>query len=117
MIDLKRILAMGGTLVAAAFLVGQAVAADMSVDGPNITGRWFRYPSFHDKPDPSLVPPKPTELMLKPAYKADYEKMRAEQRASDARGYSFVARIVRDCIAREMLTEGQRRRVLEAAES
>jgi hypothetical protein len=35
--------------------------------------------------------------------------------AADARGYSFVARIVRDCIAREMLTEGQRRRVLEAA--
>jgi DNA-binding SARP family transcriptional activator len=35
--------------------------------------------------------------------------------ASDARGYSFVARIVRNCIAREMLTEGQRRRVLDAA--
>jgi DNA-binding SARP family transcriptional activator len=35
--------------------------------------------------------------------------------AADARGYSFVARVVRDCIAREMLTEGQRRRVLEAA--
>ena len=34
--------------------------------------------------------------------------------AADARGYSFVARIVRECIAREMLTEGQRRRVLEA---
>ena len=33
---------------------------------------------------------------------------------ADARGYSFVARIVRDCVAREMLTEGQRRRVLEA---
>jgi DNA-binding SARP family transcriptional activator len=35
--------------------------------------------------------------------------------AADARGYSFVARIVRDCVAKEMLTEGQRRRVLEAA--
>jgi hypothetical protein len=34
---------------------------------------------------------------------------------ADARGFSFVARIVRDCVAREMLTEGQRRRVLEAA--
>ena len=34
---------------------------------------------------------------------------------ADARGYSFVARIVRDCVAKEMLTEGQRRRVLEAA--
>jgi hypothetical protein len=36
--------------------------------------------------------------------------------AADARGYTFVARIVRDCVAREMLTEGQRRRVLAAAE-
>jgi hypothetical protein len=86
MIDLKRILATGGVLGAVLFLAGQAFAADMSVEGPNITGRWFRYPSFHDKPDPALVPPKPTELMLKPAYKADYEKMRAAQRASDARG-------------------------------
>ncbi|HTT66708.1 MAG TPA: AAA family ATPase [Gemmatimonadales bacterium] len=34
---------------------------------------------------------------------------------SEPRGYSFVARVVRDVVAREMLTDGQRRRLLEAA--
>lgn len=34
---------------------------------------------------------------------------------ADARGYSFVARIVRDVIARDMLTPGQRRRIRESA--
>lgn len=33
----------------------------------------------------------------------------------DGRGYSFRARLVRDVIARDMLTSGQRRRVLERA--
>jgi len=34
---------------------------------------------------------------------------------ADARGYSFVARIVRDVIGRDMLTPGQRRRIRESA--
>ena len=34
---------------------------------------------------------------------------------SEPRGYSFVARIVRQVVQRDMLTPGQRRRVLEAA--
>jgi hypothetical protein len=34
---------------------------------------------------------------------------------AEARGYAFVARIVRDVVARDMLTEGQRLRTLEAA--
>jgi DNA-binding SARP family transcriptional activator len=34
---------------------------------------------------------------------------------ADARGYSFVARIVRDVVGRDMLTPGQRRRIREAA--
>jgi DNA-binding SARP family transcriptional activator len=34
---------------------------------------------------------------------------------ADGRGYSFVARIVRDVVARDMLTAGQRQRILEAA--
>ena len=34
---------------------------------------------------------------------------------ADQRGYEFVARIVREVVARDMLTAGQRRRVLEAA--
>jgi hypothetical protein len=35
--------------------------------------------------------------------------------AAEARGYAFIARIVRDVVARDMLTEGQRLRLLEAA--
>jgi len=35
----------------------------------------------------------------------------------DPRGYTFVARIVRQVIAQDMLTPGQRQRVLEAAGS
>jgi predicted ATPase len=35
----------------------------------------------------------------------------------DARGYTFVARIVRQVVARDMLTPGQRQRVLQAAET
>ena len=34
---------------------------------------------------------------------------------AEPRGYSFVARIVRQVVERDMLTQGQRRRVLEAA--
>jgi DNA-binding SARP family transcriptional activator len=34
--------------------------------------------------------------------------------AADPRGYSFVARIVREVVGRDMLTEGQRQRVLES---
>jgi hypothetical protein len=34
---------------------------------------------------------------------------------SEPRGYSFAARIVRQVVQREMVTPGQRRRVMEAA--
>jgi DNA-binding SARP family transcriptional activator len=34
---------------------------------------------------------------------------------SDARGYAFVARLVRDIVGRDMLTSGQRRRIAAAA--
>jgi hypothetical protein len=34
---------------------------------------------------------------------------------ADARGYAFTARIVHDIVARDMLTQGQRRRMVEAA--
>jgi DNA-binding GntR family transcriptional regulator len=33
----------------------------------------------------------------------------------EPRGYAFVARIVRDVIDRDMVTEGQRRRIRDAA--
>jgi DNA-binding SARP family transcriptional activator len=35
--------------------------------------------------------------------------------AAESRGYSFVARIVREVVARDMLTHGQRQRILDAA--
>jgi hypothetical protein len=35
--------------------------------------------------------------------------------AAEARGYTFVARIVKDIVGRDMLTKGQRRRIEEAA--
>jgi len=34
---------------------------------------------------------------------------------AEPRGYSFVARIVRQVLERDMLTPGQRRRILEAS--
>jgi hypothetical protein len=34
---------------------------------------------------------------------------------SEPRGYSFAARIVRQVVERDMVTPGQRRRVMEAA--
>jgi hypothetical protein len=33
---------------------------------------------------------------------------------ADPRGYGFTARLVREVISRDMLTDGQRRRILEA---
>ncbi len=36
---------------------------------------------------------------------------------AESRGYAFVARIVRDVVARDMVTEGQRQRILAAAPS
>jgi predicted ATPase len=35
--------------------------------------------------------------------------------SAESRGYSFVARIVRDVVARDMLTAGQRERILDSA--
>ena len=37
--------------------------------------------------------------------------------SAEPRGYSFVARVVRDVVARDMLTPGQRQRILDAADS
>jgi DNA-binding SARP family transcriptional activator len=37
--------------------------------------------------------------------------------SAEPRGYSFVARVVRDVVARDMLTPGQRQRILDAATS
>ena len=36
---------------------------------------------------------------------------------AEARGYAFVARIVRDVVARDMVTEGERLRILETVQA
>jgi hypothetical protein len=37
--------------------------------------------------------------------------------SAEPRGYSFVARIVRDVVERDMLTPGQRQRILAAGDT
>lgn len=77
-------------LALAAALAGAGLAAPAAAAGkpaPNITGTWGTYPGFRGPPpDPKLVPPPPTPLLLKPKYKAPYEALRAKQKDSDARG-------------------------------
>ena len=36
---------------------------------------------------------------------------------ADSRGYSFIAKIVKEVVARDMVTEGQKLRIIEAAEA
>jgi len=71
----------------------------------------------------SVLPDRVTEDLVRQATAIPAEGLRNAldelewQRwvLAEARGYTFVARIVKDVIARDMLTAGQRRRVLEAA--
>jgi hypothetical protein len=54
---------------------------------PDFTGTWGSYPGFRGgPPDPKLVPPPPTPLLLKPKYKGPYDELRAKQIESDKRG-------------------------------
>lgn len=72
-------------LVSAVALVVSGLAC--AAPPPNITGTWGSYPGFRGPPpDPKLVPPKPSPLLLKPKYKIPYDEMRAKQVESDKRG-------------------------------
>jgi len=55
---------------------------------PDITGDWMVYPSRGKggPPDPKLVAPQPTPLLLTPKYAGPYEAKRAAERESDKRG-------------------------------
>jgi hypothetical protein len=55
---------------------------------PDITGDWMVYPSRGKgaPPDPKLVAPQPTQLLLTPKYAGPYEAKRAAERESDKRG-------------------------------
>ncbi len=55
---------------------------------PDITGDWMTYPSRGKgpPPDPKLVAPQPTPLLLTPKYAGPYEAKRAAERESDKRG-------------------------------
>ena len=85
--------ALRSILVAAAAAVAVSAAAmspaaDASGKAvPNLTGQWASYPGFRGgPPDPKLVPPPPTPLLLKAKYKGPYEELRARQIESDKRG-------------------------------
>jgi hypothetical protein len=55
---------------------------------PNLTGVWghaFPRPG-QGAPDPRLTPPPPAPPELTPAYAADYQKLRAAEKASDRAG-------------------------------
>lgn len=84
----RKTFSVAALALAAMTLASSAASAaeTWTIEGPNLTGRWMRFPGFRDKPDPALIPPRPTEPPLRSEYKADYDKMRAAQRASDARG-------------------------------
>jgi hypothetical protein len=73
-------------LIAAGFalgLIGPASAAP-----PDLTGVWgHAFPRPGQGPvDPRLNPPAPPEPELTPAYAADYQKLRAAEKASDRAG-------------------------------
>ena len=75
------------TVVLAALAVAVAFGSAASAAEPNFTGTWGSYPGFRGPPpDPKLVPPPPTPMLLKEKYKAAYEAMRAKQVESDKRG-------------------------------
>jgi hypothetical protein len=78
-------------LAAAAFATSAAAMSSAADAGgkavPNLTGQWGSYPGLRGgPPDPKLVPPPPTALLLKPKYKGPYEELRARQVESDKRG-------------------------------
>ena len=74
-----------GALALAAAMTAFAGAA---MAAPDLTGTWghvFPRPGA-PAPDPRLLPPPPADPELTPAYAADYQKLRAAQKASDRAG-------------------------------
>jgi DNA-binding SARP family transcriptional activator len=71
----------------------------------------------------AVLPDRVTEAVISRAVTLPIESVRTAldelewQRwiTADARGYTFVARILRDIVGRDMLTAGQRRRIADAA--
>ena len=70
---------------------------------PNFSGAWMTYPgrSKGPPPDPKLLPPQATPLVLKEKYAAAYEATRAAQRESDKRGEP-LANASTECIPNGM---------------
>jgi predicted ATPase len=72
--------------------------------------------SVIDNPVPAEVLSRTTSLAVAELHAALDELEWQRWLAADMRGYSFVARIVRQVVARDMITDGQKQRILVAAE-
>ncbi len=86
--------------VALSPLASHAAAAK---NPPDLSGAWTTYPgrSQGPPPDPKLVPPQPTALLLKAQYAGAYEAKRVAQRESDKRGEP-LANASTECIPNGM---------------
>jgi hypothetical protein len=89
-------------LVAVAF-GSRAASVQAAQSHPDLSGAWTVYPSRAKgpPPDPKLMAPQPTELLLKSKYAAAYEAKRAAQRESDKRGEP-LANASTECIPNGM---------------
>ncbi len=76
------------TMLAAAGALFLAMAPPPALaEAPDLTGVWgHAFPRPGVTPDPRLLPPPPAEPELTAAYAADYQKLRAAQKASDHAG-------------------------------
>src|SRR5690349_15222187 len=82
----------GALLLLAGAAAPRAVGVAATATPPNLNGQWVRYPGFaRTAPDPKLVPPPAGKLLLKAQYAGPYEKHRAEERESDAKGEPIAA--------------------------
>lgn len=95
--------AAGLPCVAALGLLAAVSHAETAGSPPDLSGAWTTYPSRGKgpPPDPKLMAPQATALLLKPKYAGPYEATRAAQRESDRRGEP-LANASTECIPNGM---------------
>ncbi len=101
--SLRYASSLAGLVILAVALGPRATLAQGTQTHPDLSGAWTVYPSRGKgpPPDPKLLAPQPTQLVLKPKYAARYEAMRAAQRESDKRGEP-LANASTECIPNGM---------------